>query len=77
MSAVVTTPGEEIAVMCWSAPTVEENLTIDDALARTAWKTGQRVLRFWWGGPPTVVLGFSERPGQVVNEAACEQLGGW
>jgi lipoate-protein ligase A len=75
MSAVVAIPGEEIEVMCWSAPTVAENLAIDDALARTAWNTGRRVLRFWWGGPPTVVIGFSERPGEVVDEAACEGLG--
>ncbi len=61
--------------MFWSAPTVAENLAIDDTLARTAWNTGRRVLRFWWGGPPTVVIGFSERPGEVVDEAACERLG--
>ena len=75
MSAVVTIPSTELELMCWSAPTVADNLAIDDALARTAWNTGRRVLRFWWGGPPSVLIGFSERPGEVVDEAACEKLG--
>ena len=62
-------------VLCWSAPTVAENLAFDEALARSAWETGQHLLRFWWGGPPAVVLGFSERPEQVVDTAACSRLG--
>ncbi|MDR3748617.1 MAG: lipoate--protein ligase family protein [Acidobacteriota bacterium] len=62
-------------VLCWSAPTVAENLAIDDAAARTAWVTGLHRLRFWWGGPPAVVMGSSERPEQVVDAEACARLG--
>jgi lipoate-protein ligase A len=61
-------------VMCWSAPTVAENLAIDDAAARSAATTGLRRLRFWWGGPPAVVMGSSERPEQVVDAEACARL---
>ena len=62
-------------VMFWSAPTVADNLAIDDAAARSAWSTGLRQLRFWWGGPPAVVMGSSERPQQVVDAEACARLG--
>ena len=62
-------------VMCWSAPTVAENLAIDDTAARSAAATGLRRLRFWWGGPPAVVMGSSERPEQVVDAEACARLG--
>lgn len=62
-------------VMCLSAPTVAENLAMDDAAARSAWATGLRRLRFWWGGPPAVVMGSSERPEQVVDAEACARLG--
>ena len=58
-----------------SAPTVAENLALDDAAARSAGATGLRRLRFWWGGPPAVVMGSSERPEQVVNVEACAGLG--
>ena len=67
-------PGSKLEVICWSAPTVGENLAMEDTLARAAWQSGRRVLRFWWGGPPAVVMGSSERPGQVVDEAACARL---
>ena len=62
-------------VMCWSAPTVAENLAIDDAAARSASATGLRRLRFWWGGPPAVVMGSSEQLDQVVDAEACARLG--
>ena len=68
-------PGSKLEVVCWSAPTVAENLALDDALARAAWESGRRVLRFWWGGPPAVVMGSSEQPDQVVDEAACARFG--
>ena len=58
-----------------SAPTVAENLAMDDAAARSAGATGLRRLRFWWGGPPAVVMGSSERPEQVVDADACARLG--
>ena len=57
-------------VVCWSAPTVAANLAMDDAAARSALATGLRRLRFWWGGPPAVVMGSNERPEQVVNTGA-------
>jgi lipoate-protein ligase A len=62
-------------VMCWSAPTVAENLAIDDTAARSASATGLRRLRFWWGGPPAVVMGSSEQLEQVVDAEACARLG--
>lgn len=62
-------------VVCWSAPTVRENLTIDEGLARTVRDRGQRVLRFWWGGPPAVVMGYNERQEQVIDTIACQRLG--
>lgn len=62
-------------VMCWSAPTVAENLAVDYHAARAAGATGLRRLRFWWGGPPAVVMGSSERPEQVVDAEACPRLG--
>ena len=62
-------------VMFWTAPTVAANLAFDESLARSAWATGQRLLRFWWGGPPAVVMGSNEREGQVVDSAACTLLG--
>ena len=58
-----------------SAPTVAANLALDDASARSAWETGLRQLRFWWGGPPAVVMGSNERPEQVVDVEACARLG--
>jgi lipoate-protein ligase A len=64
-----------VEILFQSAPTVAENLAIDYASARLAGETGLRRLRFWWGGPPTVVMGSSERPEQVVDAAACARLG--
>lgn len=62
-------------VNCWTAPTVDENLAMDESLARAASATGRHQLRFWWGGPPAVVMGFSERAGQVADIAACARHG--
>jgi lipoate-protein ligase A len=64
-----------VEILLRSAPTVAENLAMDDAAARSAGATGLRRLRFWWGGPPAVVLGSSERPEQVVDSEACARLG--
>ena len=59
-----------------SAPrSVAENLAIDEAMTRAAAAERRTVLRLWWGGAPTVVLGRSERPEQVVDLAACRRLG--
>jgi lipoate-protein ligase A len=64
-----------VEILFQSAPTVAGNLAIDDAAARSAWATGLRRLRFWWGGPPAVVIGSNERPEQVVDAEACARLG--
>jgi lipoate-protein ligase A len=64
-----------VEILFQSAPSVAENLAIDDASARLAGETGLRRLRFWWGGPPAVVIGSSERSEQVVDVEACERLG--
>jgi lipoate-protein ligase A len=58
-----------------TAVTVGENLAMDESLARTAAATGRHHLRFWWGGPPAVVMGFSERAEQVANLAECAKYG--
>ena len=58
-----------------TASTVRENLEIDEAKARAAGQSGEHVLRFWWGGPPTVVLGASERPEQTAYLDECRRLG--
>jgi len=64
-----------VEILFQSAPSVAENLAIDNDLARFAGETRQCRLRFWWGGPPAVVMGSSERPEQVVDAAACARLG--
>lgn len=61
-------------VMCWSAPSVEENLALDVALAKSVSSTGRSLLRFWWGDGPAVVMGSSERIEAVVNADACAAL---
>jgi lipoate-protein ligase A len=58
-----------------TAMTVDENLAMDESLARTAAATGRHHLRFWWGGPPAVVMGFNERAEQVADLAACARYG--
>ncbi len=62
-------------ILFQSASTVAENLAIDYASAHLAGETGLRLLRFWWGGPPAVVMGSSERPEQVIDADACGRLG--
>jgi lipoate-protein ligase A len=64
----------DLNVVCWSAPTVRENLAVDEWLARTMREHGQRILRFWWGGPPSMVMGYSERQEQVIDTMACQRL---
>ena len=61
--------------LCWSAPTVAENLAFDEQMARSAFSTGRHLLRFWWGGPAAVVMGSSERAEQAVHAEACARLG--
>jgi lipoate-protein ligase A len=59
----------------WSAPTVAGNLAFDEGLAKSAAAKGWRLLRFWWGGPPAAVVGFSEDPERTLDTAACASLG--
>lgn len=52
-----------------------ENLAVDEALTRAAGAEGRSVLRLWWGGAPTVVVGRSEVLEQVADLEACRRLG--
>jgi lipoate-protein ligase A len=65
----------DLDIFCRSEPTVAENLAADEAAARMALEKGLHSLRFWWGGPPAVVAGFSEKVDQAVNVGACRMLG--
>jgi lipoate---protein ligase len=69
------TAGCDPEILCRSAPTVAQNLMIDDTLSRASWETGRILLRFWWGGPSAVVIGFSEQPDQAVDLFECRRLG--
>lgn len=64
-----------LRLIAFTAPSVSENLAMDDAAAKVASATGRRQLRFWWGGPPAVVMGYSERPEDAVDMASCARLG--
>jgi lipoate---protein ligase len=57
------------------ARTVAENLDEDEARTRAAAADGGLTLRLWWGSGPTIVLGRSEKPEQVVDAEACRRLG--
>ncbi len=63
-----------VEILLWSAPTVEENLAIDENLAAGARQDGRRILRLWWGAP-AVVLGCGDKSEIAVNEDACARLG--
>ncbi len=54
---------------------VAENLSIDEALTRSAASERRFVLRLWWGAAPTVVVGRSENADQVAYLDVCERLG--
>ncbi len=65
----------DLEILRLSAPTVQGNLDIDAELARTAVRDGRRVLRFWWGGPPTVVLGCADKPEIAADLDECGRHG--
>jgi lipoate---protein ligase len=65
----------DLEIVCRSAPTVAQNLAFDETTGRMASETGRHSLRFWWGGPPAVVVGFSEKIDRAVDAAACQTLG--
>ncbi len=54
---------------------VAANLALDEAKARSAALDRRAILRLWWGGPPTVVLGRTETPERAADVAACRRLG--
>ena len=56
-------------------PTVEENLRFDERLASEAQRDVRRVLRLWWGGAPTVVLGCADKPEKELFKDECESRG--
>lgn len=58
-------------LLCWSAPSVAENLAFDETQAKSAYATGKRLLRFWWGNSPAIVMGSSQCTGDVANTTAC------
>lgn len=62
-------------LLCWSAPSIEENLAFDEARAKSAYATGNRLLRFWWGDSPAIVMGSSQRAGDVADTNACAAQG--
>lgn len=67
-----------IEVIRWSEPTVEMNLALDEKLARCAGQTGRRIVRLWWGGDPTVVLGCGDKPESALDLEECRRRGiGW
>ncbi len=69
---------EDLEVIHWSEPAVESNLAIDEQLARCAGQTGRRVLRLWWGGNTTAVLGCGDKPEKALDLGECERHGiGW
>jgi len=53
---------------------VAEHLQRDDLYLQEA-RQGRRVLRFWQGCAPAVVLGHSERANIVLHEQRCMELG--
>lgn len=62
-------------LLCWSAPSIEENLAFDEAVAKSVYATGNRLLRFWWGDSPAIVMGSSQRAGDVADTTACTARG--
>ena len=65
----------KIKIIMQSAPTVAENLKMDESLAKACADTGEKVLRFWWGGPITAVLGCGDKPENALELDECEKRG--
>ena len=64
-----------VQIIRYSAPSVEENLAVDEEFAREAGIIGRKALRLWWGGPTAVVLGCSDKPERAVNADVCDMSG--
>lgn len=67
--------GDDVAILHESAESVAGNLLLDEHYLQEARQSGRRVLRFWQGSAPTVVLGHSERPEVVVHQQSCDAYG--
>ncbi|MHB1457296.1 MAG: lipoate--protein ligase family protein [Armatimonadota bacterium] len=63
-----------VQIIRYSAPSVEQNLAVDEKFAREAGIIGTKALRLWWGGPTAVVLGCSDKPECAINTKICEML---
>lgn len=67
--------GNRLAVISRTETTAQENLALDEQLARQAGQTGRRVLRLWWGGHPTAVLGCGDKPEEALDLDECGRRG--
>ncbi|MHB1160856.1 MAG: lipoate--protein ligase family protein [Chloroflexota bacterium] len=67
--------GRSLEIVISPSASVVENLAIDEAMTRSAAADQRLVLRLWWGGSPTIVLGSSEKPEVVADLDACRRLG--
>lgn len=67
--------GRRLEIIISPPASVAENLAIDEAMTRSAATDQRLVLRLWWGGSPTVVLGSSEKPEVVADLEACRRMG--
>ncbi len=65
----------ELEIVISSPAAVYENLAIDEAMLQTAAAERRSIVRLWWGGPPTVVVGHSEKLEEVADLEVCERLG--
>lgn len=65
----------DLVVLISPSRPVADNLAIDESLTRAASSDNRWTLRLWWGGSPTVVVGYSEKPEQVADLEACRRLG--
>ena len=54
---------------------VAENVAMDEEMTKTAASEQRYMLRLWWAGAPTVVIGRSEAPEVVANLENCGRLG--
>lgn len=72
LSRLVCLSGD-LEVIRWSEPTVEMNLAVDEQLAQAAGRVGRRVLRLWWGGRATAVLGCGDKPEVALNLDECRR----
>ncbi|NLN79080.1 MAG: lipoate--protein ligase family protein [Armatimonadetes bacterium] len=69
---------DDVSVIRCAATTVKQNLAMDEQFAQLASQTGERTVRFWWGGSPTLVLGCADKPEVALDLEECGRRGiGW